>query len=539
MVEHFGIEVGSILIVGPSSLAVTLTCVSGYTCPIGDLDVNNFIAVRDTCGLVSPVNGVPLNSQQTNLSSALSSDWYVRTSAAGGLYRLCWCASFGRCEDSFTDFGSLQVLGPSPLNQDQTCAFSSSSGCALQIAFRHGDWSPGRLAILETCETGFSSTVDEHSTVHFLGTSETARVVTTSATHSVQINEEFHSNLCNGPISACGGQYSLCWCALTPGPCLQASDFHVHVGRLTVIGPSNMHHKTCIVGQQCSLQGLLGTGLGDFGVFIADTCGIDNGVVSAVVNGGVGPMRETATWGGRGMQGLGSGLYRLCWCEEANTCFRAVDYLDIGSILLIGPSLLREGRTCISGLTCKFDGLTGYLSGEDKVILSDTCGTASASATFEVAQIFVSPDGFGASVAWGSPLKASGGLYRLCWCSGHSNCFVGENFNFDVGTLSMIGVALQQDRTCLSGLPCAVEGISGKFLSSEDKFLILETCGVSAVDGLPWGAESYATSSGASLSFTLPMTATTAGHYQLCWCSGMTRDLQNVVCGNLDGENGS
>ena len=523
---------------GPSALA--LTCVSGYTCSMDGMDVSDaLVAVRDTCGVASAVHGVPFDSQLRHLT--LSQSTTSRLSAAGGLYRLCWCAmlSPNSCKDDAefrTDFGSLQVLGPTPLKQDQTCVLAgpiSGSTCALDITFGQSTWSAGQLAILETCSV---PTV----VPHLSATGLTSRL-TSVKSGSFGTHEEFHSE----PISAGGGQYSVCWCALTPGPCSQAFDYSVHVGKLTVIGPSNMHQQTCISGQPCTLEaleGLLGSDLSDDRLLIADTCGRDSGVVSSIaggIEGQVGGMWSVLSRNAR-VAFLG-GQYRLCWCDASVGCLRAVDFKDIGGMLLIGPSPM-SGRTCISGLTCKFDGLTGhYLSSEDKLILSDTCGMASE--IFQVAQITVSPEGFGASVAWGVPLKMSGGLYRLCWCPGHvesvesANCFVGEDFKVDVGALSIVGVApLQHAKTCVSGLVCKVNGITGNYLSNDDQFLILETCGVNGafVEGLPHaGASSHVTSSGASVTFgTHPLTAA-AGQYQLCWCPGpTTRNSKSPLCGN-------
>ena len=498
--------------VGPS---LTLTCVTGSTCRLtsdfedGDFD-DSWVFVRDTCGVASAVHGFDSLAQLNVVSTNVTA---FRVSAAGGLYRLCWCSDkdLDTCRDEMlVDIGSLQLLGPSPLKQDQTCMAGPS--CALEIQFGHGQWSAGQLAILETCSV---PTVVPHLSATGL--------VSTALSSSIT-QEEFHFR---DPISAAGGLYSLCWCA-TPGPCVQASDFHIHVGTLTVLGPQ-VGHQTCISGRVCSLHGLLGTSLDSETLLIADTCGSDTGVVYRAE----GYRHESATaasWSNV----LAGGQYRLCWCGQSN-CARAVDFMDIGGMLLIGPNPMEGGRTCISGFPCAFDGLTGhYLSSEDQIILSDTCGV---DAFLSDGQITESPESFGASVTFGdTPLKISGGLYRLCWCSGNrdgsNHCVVGEDFKFDVGGLLLIGVApLNQDKTCVSGSVCTMR-ITGTFLTTDDKFLILETCGVSAfssgISGETSSVENSVTGttlSTVTLSFGTQLLRERA---QLCWCSGQKS------CSNLE-----
>ena len=66
--------------------------------------------------------------------------------------------------------------------------------------------------------------------------------------------------------------------------------------------------------------------------------------------------------------------------------------------------------------------------------------------------------------------------------STHKNmsCHTPSQFHVDMGALTLLGVApLQQDRTCVSGQTCTLEGITGTGLSTDTSFLALDTCGVS------------------------------------------------------------
>ena len=141
------------LIVGPSPLTQSRTCVSGHTCALGTfkgeyLSSLDEIAIRDTCGLSESMVGLPKGGLLINGT-------LPRISLSGGLYRMCWCGLAGQCgrpEDFRTDFGSLQMLGPTPLNQHRTCV--SGQTCQMSdMSFysKEFDWSLGRLLVLETC----------------------------------------------------------------------------------------------------------------------------------------------------------------------------------------------------------------------------------------------------------------------------------------------------------------------------------------------------------------------------------------------------
>ena len=197
----------------------------------------------------------------------------------------------------------------------------------------------------------------------------------------------------------------------------------------------------------------------------------------------------------------------------------------MGELLLVGPSPLEQHRTCISGHSCEFDGFLGkHISSENQILLADTCGIASLPTALQIASV-TAPEGISGIVGWELPLYVAGGTYRLCWCSGEAGtkpCYAAEDFRTDVGSLTMIGVSpLQQDKTCVSGLPCEIDGLTGTHVSDSDEFLVLETCGLSGavVEGFP-GLASFdgAGSSGGRVTWgALPITAA-GGRYALCWC---------------------
>ena len=471
------------------------------------------IAVQDTCGLTSGVLGFP----NSGLFSTSSNDVIsVPVSAAGGLYRLCWCAEKkdipGYTTDASscaTDFGSLHLLGPL-LEQHSTCV--SGQSCLLpDMSFFGGTAGPsmtplpGKLAVLETC--GVASRVRGFPLSQL------------PLSNSENPIGDFYSD----QISTAGGQYSLCWCAATPGPCLEDDEFLVSVGHIYIIGPHQLLQKTCISGQKCRLDGLLGTSISDEdSLLIADTCGTYTSLIPQAVNAGLAtelPSGKIAMWGREAMTSAG-GQYRMCWCSRLSRCSESTDFVtDMGSLVIVGPTPLHLERTCLAGFDCTIDLAGKYLSNGDQMLLSETCGVASSPVpAFQAVHLTVTL-GFGALVSWDNDLEMPGS-YRLCWCSTESPCLVAEDFKTDVGMLTVVGLGLQ-DKTCVSGLPCNID-ISESSISPEDHFLVMQTCGTidGAIDGFP-GAVSQVGSNEALLSWgrflALPVTAA-GGLYRLCWC---------------------
>jgi hypothetical protein len=192
--------------------------------------------------------------------------------------------------------------------------------------------------------------------------------------------------------------------------------------------------------------------------------------------------------------------------------------VDAGSLTVIGPSPLNQDRTCVSGQTCVLADITGRnLASVDSFLVLDTCGEDATLPRFVTAGLVVSLQASGSLVRWVSDeVTTAGGQYRLCWCTGSTppvsqawqatawSCSVSENFRTDLGELRLIGISpLYQDRTCVSGQPCTIDGITGQDLTSSDRLLVLETCGTrSSPPGLSdFGFSSQVSGSGAMFSW--------------------------------------
>ena len=492
----------------------------------------------------SVVRGLPADGLQHSVEGNLILfGSATRVSAAGGVYRLCWCNLGCRVAEDFrTDFGSIQVLGPTPLEQHRTCI--SGQTCRVTDVAVHSylDVSLGEVMILETCSV--PSIVPRFPADGILVSLPAAA------------GSNFRSFL-TGIVSAAGGTYHMCWCGNVPSLCAEPSDFHVNFGMLTIIGPSPLNQQhTCVSGRGCQLNGLSGkqTSLSD-DILIADTCASEDAVV-AMRSTGLGSQNQAGdgsigVWNSTALTAAG-GLYRLCWCSrEAPRCSQASDFAtDMGELLLIGPSPLQQDRTCVSGQSCEFDGFLGmHISSRNRILLADTCGESSVPSSMPVATVSAA-SGYGSVVSFTESVLVSGGIYRLCWCSGEIGgrpCSGPIDFATDVGALTMIGVSpVRQDRTCISGVSCTIDGFEGTHISSSDSYLVMDTCGISpaTLSGFPGTGVSLQSSGGLISWGVVPITAV-GGNYALCWCPGaslveemcstLTSCLQSHICASLIG----
>jgi hypothetical protein len=271
-----------------------------------------------------------------------------------------------------------------------------------------------------------------------------------------------------------------------------------------MVGPSELvQDRTCVSGQTCAIDGLLGLHLSDLDkLAILETCGTEAIVTRIPQTGNVVEVTSTGTvvsWGSIALTSLG-GLYRLCWCSDMSNpyminqtayaaaetpyanftayggseCAEALSFVvDAGSLTLIGPSPLQQDRTCASGQTCRIDGIIGVgLKHEDSVMILNTCSesfpvprlpgegisTTIAQGTNVSNRVAsqglnttVLPTSFSGAIEWGSvAFSAAGGQYALCWCAaqGPGQCISQDSFRTQLGSMTLIGpTPLEQDKT--------------------------------------------------------------------------------------------
>ena len=266
--------------------------------------------------------------------------------------------------------------------------------------------------------------------------------------------------------------------------------------------------------------------LQDF-LIILDTCGAGKAIGPAPKL--LGNNSEHASWDVEEMLVLPGGSYKLCWCsafaEPSGSCVSAEDFLiEVGDLQVLGPALVPQDRTCVSGLTCLFSLYMYGTLAADSLALMDTCGVSldNLLETFSPSVSVTSFPGNGFN-AWSAEVKigswaAPGGSYRLCWC-GRSDCQRLSEFTVDLGRLDLVGLyPLQQDRTCISGEACMLADLSGH-LVSKSIVLVLDTCALDRATLLRSSDEaSISAASGAFVSWTM-LPSAPGGTYRLCWCS--------------------
>jgi hypothetical protein len=542
--------------------------------------------VLDTCGV--DLGTIPrfANSgmfSKVDHSGAMVSFGSAITTATGGQYRLCWCANSYACsigENFRTDAGELTLIGVHPLMQDRTCV--SGQTCFFDGLTGQHLSSFDQVMVLDTC--GAQTVPPRFTHAGLLVSMDASGAQVTFGTTAV---------------TAQGGQYRLCWCGgippeenntRTPLKCSIAEHFRTDAGRMTLIGVAPLtQDRTCVSGHTCRIDGLLGQDLSVHDrLFVLETCGTvpvlprfeDSGMFYDIKSTGA-----IVSWGTVPITAAG-GQYRMCWCRETmligNTSDANLNWtscsttehfrVDTGRFTLIGVAPLEQHRTCISGASCAIDGILGHhLQDIDSVIVLDTCGTFGSIPRFPRDAVRLSMSASGASASWSDVLvTAAGGQYQLCWCPGLQPvpenvsatrplvCSTSEHFKVTYGILDLIGVSpLYQDRTCVSGQTCRIDGLQGWSLSATDRLAILDTCGVlETVLRLPdtglsqplslrnktdekklWNVSAglYEWTYGAFSWGSVALTGA-GGTYRLCWCAGglFHGDLADLV-GNQNG----
>ena len=354
-----------------------------------------------------------------------------------------------------------------------------------------------------------------------------------------------------GPVGHCK-LYSMCQPVADT-----SSDYVVHQLEQEV---GFFQDRTCISGQTCSFDGILGQHLSSLDSFaVLDTCGARDDSESLVPKfAHYGWVESTTASGGSVSFGstpvtASGGRYQLCWCgvhTPANKLVRVYEScstpeqfrVNVGILTLVGP-ILDQDRTCVSGQTCAFGDILGTgLSPGDSIVIMDTCGVDLRETQVSALLPGATEEGFSVSIVssgsrvsfGGVRLTASGGNYRLCWCSDVVGCgAMPSRYRMDMGRLTLIGPTstapprhgdlreAHQDRTCVAGLTCYLDGLFGHHLNDQDTVLILDTCDGDMQYRLPnTGMSVRQTQSGASMDWGRVAFTSAGGQYRLCWCAG-------------------
>ena len=335
-------------------------------------------------------------------------------------------------------------------------------------------------------------------------------------------------------LTISGGEYRLCWCA-AGFECSGADDFVIDVGTFTVVGiqcfeAGCVADRTCVSGQPCNVDGIQGVHLGPLDtIAILDTCGTATiPHLTGHWNDAPHAVRSVA-WNTDYLT-VGGGIYKLCWCAGLLECSQSEHFrVEAGSLTVVGPAPKEQHRTCIGGQQCVIEGfVVESPTTTDLAMVLQTCGSVGGSISSTVATLGAS----GSRVDFGNAFaSASGGTYRLCWCSGNFGCQLPSDFRVQLGELTILGMSpLYQDRTCISGQTCAIHGLSGESISDTSHVMVLDSCGTAdlvprlVLEGLAEGVEDEGST---MLWGRTPMTSA-GGRYRLCWC-GEERSNSSIV----------
>ena len=499
-------------------------------CGVSDVDTDGdgMLDCHDTCDEVSKDDSKFLDLRVSWGTTPISSK--------GGEYRICWCAAGFSCsipEEHIIDMGELTLIGPSPLVQDRTCI--SGQSCRPDGFTGHylsGSHHKDKTTVLSGSDHFWIlDTCGQHT---YQGTGVLPRMSYTDHETTTKLLTSGASMLWqDSPITAQGGKYRLCWCAgsslegtntsvtssadRVPGSaadsvpkaqdinasvaligfsCSMTESFRVDLGTFTLIGPRPLNQdRTCMSGQTCQFDGVYGhlTSQTDR-FFILDTCGVESTLPRMPKEG------------------------RLC---DMSRYVNTVNYTG---------STSNETDDCTETMM-----FSGYCDSDPDSNATTAC-TGNATSLTKMLPVALNSTtlrlGFGKDF-----VTAAGGQYRLCWCTSAGwldtskfHCSIASDFRVDVGKFELIGPRyprnfddqgrrqqrpnFHEDRTCVSGQTCSLDGILGHHLDAGDRFLVVDTCGErSQIPRFgPSGLLPSVTASGAAVDFEA-LTLTAAGQY--------------------------
>jgi hypothetical protein len=186
------------------------------------------------------------------------------------------------------------------------------------------------------------------------------------------------------------------------------------------------------------------------------------------------------------------------------------------------------------------------LQQSDALLVLEACGVGARDAARRIEHFVTTLQhgrvaSSGASLSLNGNIHVAGGTYPLCWCATGQACKEHEAFQVDFGHLLMIdpSPSASQDRTCVAGQTCRFDGITGMYLSNNDKYALLETCrlGVTLHRALASGmVQQHAVTAGTgaveavmaaatltlSTAFTHNCMTLAGGRYRLCRCCAVS-----------------
>lgn len=388
--SNFQVDAGNLTIRGPY-LGQDKTCVSGRVCEITgfqgqSISNSDQLMLLDTCGTTLRALRVPNDAVSTRFDglAGIVSWGPSVASAAGGSYRMCWCAGGYNCTapaNFVVDSGTLHMLGPLHF-QTEVCL--PGLLCVLDGFGGYGLSDGERIMALMQCGVG--------APIHgfpFGG-------ITNGATGNGSIYGWGDGSSTFLPLATDtpGGVYSLCWC---PTSCAVPADFGVSAGDLILRGPHRQASALCAVGTPCTMGPWEGTGFeltdkiaavrNDFDCMEADAdplvaAGVYKSVLCSV-------DLVTCSASLSGVESQHGGRFKICYClshtdpngADALPCTEKGEFTAWAGMLEIRGPLGAQAFPCVVGINCTITVKGFLLDPRDRIKLvkmGDPCNALPA-----------------------------------------------------------------------------------------------------------------------------------------------------------------
>ena len=468
--------------------------------------------------------------------------WPGSIAARGGIYTLCWrrkpTGPEVRSEPSrsFAEFvttlGALMVDGP---QGGQTWQCKVAKSCQISGLKGRGLQQGDLLRPLPLCSV-----------------SEVSSVPYTAAQDDLGTGFDWGLSL----QSYLPRSYRLCWCRpwndtqflndSTPGvvPGCGPNNILVDAGVLSLTGPQPDNLFTCFAGEECVGIPLLGEQLNDGDMLLVmysnESCGDKPTPITGMPNAGFSePADARGTrfyWREAPVTASGAD-YRLCWCSPSfSSCNASADFDTLaGTLRLIGP-VRDQVRTCVAGLPCTLQSLSGHYFTNGAISVQQFCDTdpqANNLTDFQEVGFGGSAQfGEGGDAAWVEPNRANGGIYKLCWKGVDQSSFGAE-----VGSIVLLGPVADHRRTASDSSALIVSLFQGAVPNSAsqmgDRVRIADSCmqsstSVAGVEGA--GISQKLEPNASFFRWGESLLSAPGGEYRMCWCAGHRLDNSPRAC---------
>eukprot|EP00397_Hematodinium_sp_SG-2012_P000113 GEMP01000113.1.p1 GENE.GEMP01000113.1~~GEMP01000113.1.p1 ORF type:complete len:3261 (+),score=762.43 GEMP01000113.1:130-9912(+) len=412
-----------------------------------------------------------------------------------GHHTLCYCQ---RNNTACLSLGVFQLRGPF-FDQHYTCV--AGKVCYLDGVQGVGLGNEDYVAIMDTC-----SRVDDNHPVPGFNTllSATSRIINATK-HTVCEIGELGAFGCQA-IRAASGVYSLCYCSgsvsTTPTHrmCSTPSDFHVHFGTLTIVGPAFGQRRRCLYGEvDCRLIDLAGTSMGvSSRIITSPLCGVSTPssfstpLAGQLPSSGFVGFPYTGVWERIALDIPNNyefarptdedllrkhtnvvlaapGIYPLCYCP-GEQCDRMADFaVPFGEFVVAANFAVRNVsgiRTkewpprCLRGRECRVDVVGDHYFPDDTIMALDyKCSDHEAAGIGASNPFGAHANASNQYFTWGTQnvlLNVKPRLYSICWC-GSTICADASNYRYRIGSVVVAGKSDLALPTFISTISNALE----------------------------------------------------------------------------------